>query len=281
MQLTRRQWFGLITFLVLLVASILVTVEPWKKSSARLIPYSERESAPVEIFIRWNGLEDGYPLTHTADTILRYSGFDLGYNEMYEQAAWVAYVLTREEVESEVASRTDQFRPDTAVRSGSADLGDYRGSGYDRGHLAPAGDMRWSETAMEHSFLLTNMSPQEPAFNRGIWRRLEEKVRQWAVEEDSLYVITGPVLDGVRGHIGENRVGVPDAYFKVIVDLSPPRFGMAAFLIPHRGSDREPGSYLLSVDSLEALTGYDFFAFAPDQEMVEWLESHPQEGKWE
>lgn len=281
MQLTRRQWFGLITFVILLVASILVTVEPWKKSSASLVSSSEGGVAPVEIFIRWNGLGDGYPLTRTTDTILSYSGFDLGYNELHEQAAWVAYVLTREEVESDVASRTDRFRPDTSVRSGSADLSDYRGSGYDRGHLAPAGDMRWSTAAMEHSFFLTNMSPQEPAFNRGIWRRLEEKVRQWAVEEDSLYVVTGPVLNVVRGHIGENRVGVPDAYFKVIVDLSPPRFGMAAFLIPHRGSDEEPTSFLLSVDSLEAVTGYDFFAFAPDQVMVEWLENHLQEGKWE
>jgi endonuclease G len=272
MQLTKNQWFGLITFLVLVIASYLVTVEPWKKSSSSLVN-SSGEGPPFPIYLHWPGLDTGYPETHNTDTILRYSGFDLGYNEQFEQAAWVAYVLTRQEVISNSVERNDRFRPDTLIRSGSADLSDYRGSGYDRGHLAPAGDLNWSEQAMDESFLLSNMSPQDPSFNRGIWRRLEEKVREWAVEKDSLYVITGPVLNSVEQVIGANEVGVPSSYFKVLVDLSPPDHGMAAFLLPNRGSSSDPASYAITVDSLESVTGYDFFAFAPDQPMIEWLEA--------
>lgn len=279
MQLSKNQWFGLITFVVLLLASYLVTVEPWKKSSSSLV--GNREGGPpIPIFIRWERLDAGYPATHTTDTILSYSAFDLGYSEKYEQAAWVAYVLTREEVLTNIVERNDHFRPDSLIRTGSADLSDYRGSGYDRGHMVPAGDLNWSERAMDESFLLSNMSPQDPSFNRGIWRRLEEKVRQWAIEKDSLYVITGPVLNSMEEVIGENEVGVPEYYFKVLVDLSPPDHEMAAFLLPNRGSSSDPAQYAISVDSLESVTGYDFFAYAPDQHIIEWLEATLMTENW-
>jgi endonuclease G len=279
MQLTKKQWFGLVTFVVLLLASYLVTVEPWKKSTSSLAGNKEG-APPVPISIQWNSLEAGYPATPDTDTILNYSGWDLGYNEQFEQAAWVAYVLTREEVLANVAERNEHFRADTLIRSGSADLSDYRGSGYDRGHMVPAGDLKWSERAMDESFLLSNMSPQDPSFNRGIWRRLEEKVRQWVVEKDSLYVISGPVLSSVEDFIGDNEVGIPGSYFKVLVDLSPPDHGMAAFLLPNKGSSSDPILYAISVDSLESVTGYDFFAFAPDQQIIEWLESRLEKDKW-
>lgn len=280
MRLTRKQWTGFIILVILLVVLLLITSGPWKQSSSSLSARLEREAPPATIFIQWNGLEMGYPATRNTDTILSYSGFDLGYNETYEQASWVVYVLTREEVETVIAERTDHFRPDTSLRSGSADLEDYRGSGYDRGHLAPAGDMRWSRTAMEESFLLSNMSPQQPGFNRGIWRRMEVQIRKWAVEKDSVYVITGPVLDPVSGVIGKNQVGIPPFYFKVVVDLSPPDFSMMAFLIPHHASDRELSDFAITVDSLENITGYDFFAQAPEQELIEWLEGDLQPEQW-
>jgi endonuclease G len=272
MRLTKNQWFGLITFLVLIMASYLVTVEPWKKSSSSLVTNLEGRP-PVPITIQWDHPDAGYPATHTTDTILTYTGFTIGYNEAFEQAAWVAYVLTREEVLSDSVIRNDRFRADTMIISGSAELSDYRGSGYDRGHLAPAADMRWSNRAMDESFLLSNMSPQEPSFNRGIWKRLEEKVREWALEKDSIYILTGPVLNSVVEVIGANDVGVPGSYFKVLVDLSPPDHDMVAFLLPHEGSSSDPVIYAITVDSLESVTGYDFFAWAPDQEIIDWMES--------
>ena len=274
MTMSKQHRFGLIAFFILLILAILVTIEPWKKYT-RSAQTALGEAPPPSISIHWENLAIAYPETSLADTILSYKGFDLGYNEASEQASWVVYILTKEELESGSISRTDDFRTDKSLASGSAALSDYRGSGYDRGHMAPAGDMKWDPEAMSQSFLLSNMSPQTPSFNRGIWKKLEEQVRQWALDKDSLYVITGPVLTRVESTIGENSVWVPAYYYKVIVDLSPPEHGMIAFLLPNEGSDQDLNSYAISVDSLESITGYDFFARAPDQDVIAWLEKHP------
>lgn len=280
MRLTKNQRFGLIVFLVLLVLAWLVTQEPWKRYSPQLGASALPAGPPANIRIAWEDLGTGYPQTSTTDTICSYAGFDLGYNEQYEQAAWVAYELTRSEVESALFERTENFRSDPAIGTGSSDPADYRGSGFDRGHLAPAADMAWDGMAMSESFLMSNMSPQEPSFNRGVWRRLEEQVRQWAVEKERLYIITGPVLEGIDSLIGSNGVGVPRSYFKVLVDLSPPDHSMIAFLIPNQGSSEGLDHFVLAVDSLERLTGYDFFAVAPDQEVIEWLERQADLSTW-
>ena len=281
MQISKSQRFGLITFIVLLIVAYLVTTEPWKKNAGELQTSMGPEASPMEIMIAWENLATGYPLALTADTILSYSGFDLAYNEQYKQAAWVAYVLTREEIESGSIDRTDNFRPDTNLATGSASLADYRGSGFDRGHLAPAGDMQWDSDAMSESFLMSNMSPQLPAFNRGVWNRLETEVRNWALEKDSIYVITGPVLASIDSFIGENQVGIPKHYFKVLVDLSPPDHSLIAFLLPNSASSGSLMSFAIPVDSLEQITGYDFFAAAPNPEMVDWLERRLDLDSWD
>ena len=277
--MTKKERWGLIAFIILIIASILVTTEPWKRSTAEIRGALEPE-APPTIAIKWVDLALGYPLAHTGDTILTYTGFHLAYNEQFEQAAWVAYVLTRDEIESGTIERTDNFRSDTSIVTGSATLADYRGSGFDRGHLAPAGDMKWDQLAMSQSFLMSNMSPQLPAFNRGIWRKLETEVRNWALEKDSLYVITGPLFSPSDSLIGKNGVGVPGYYFKVLVDLSPPDHDMIAFLLPNSGSSEDLMQFAITVDSLEQLTAYDFFSVAPDQEMIEWLEQRIEPGNW-
>jgi endonuclease G len=279
MSMTKKERWGLIAFIILIIASILVTTEPWKRSTAEIRGALEPE-APPTIAIKWIDLALGYPMAHTGDTILTYTGFHLAYNEQFEQAAWVAYVLTRDEIESGTIERTDNFRSDTSIVTGSASLADYRGSGFDRGHLAPAGDMKWDQLAMSQSFLMSNMSPQLPAFNRGIWRKLETEVRNWALEKDSLYVITGPLFSPADSLIGKNGVGVPGYYFKVLVDLSPPDHDMIAFLLPNSGSSEDLIQFAITVDSLEQLTAYDFFSVAPDQEMIEWLEQRIEPGNW-
>ena len=280
MQISKTQRFGLITFFVLIVIAYLVTTEPWKKRTRELQTSMGSETSAMAIVIAWNDLSTGYPHALTADTILSYSGFDLGYNEQYEQAAWVAYVLTREEVEWGIVERTDNFRADTNLSTGSASPADYQGSGFDRGHLAPAGDMQWNPTAMSESFLMSNMSPQLPGFNRGIWKKLESEVRNWALEKDSIYVITGPVLAPIDSFIGENQVGVPQYFYKVLVDLSPPDHSLIAFLLPNSASSDSLLQFAIPVDSLEQITGYDFFAGAPNQEMVDWLERQLDLGSW-
>lgn len=279
MHLTKKQKFGLISFLLLLLAAYLVTKEPWKTKGSDL-ESALVKSPPKNIRIKWNNLAAGYPLAFTTDCIRSYTGFDLGYNEKYEQASWVAYVLTREEVEAGTINRTDNFRADTSISTGSAKLADYRGSGYDRGHLAPAGDMKWNYNAMSESFLMSNMSPQAPSFNRGIWRSLESSVRVWATEKDSIYVITGPLLGSIDTLIGPNEVGVPDSYFKVLVDLSPPDHSMIAFILPNARSSEELIQFAISVDSLEIVSGYNFFASAPEADVIEWMEGNLDLDSW-
>ena len=143
--------------------------------------------------------------------------YALQYSEKYEQAIWVAYELTESEVMGKT-SRTNNFRPDPDIITGSATLGDYKYSGYDRGHLAPAADMKMTYQSMSESFYLSNISPQTPAFNRGIWRKLESLVRDFAIQMDHILVVTGPILSfPVKGYIGESKVAVPWGYYKVIL----------------------------------------------------------------
>ncbi len=224
MHLTKKQKFGLISFLLLLLAAYLVTKEPWKSKG------SELETALLK----------GYPQASTTDCIQSYTGFDLGYNERYEQASWVAYVLTREEVESGTIGRTDNFRADTSIATGSANRADYR----------------------------------------GIWRSLESSVRVWATEKDSIYVITGPLFGSIDTMIGLNEVGVPDSYFKILVDLSPPDHSMIAFILPNARSSEDLMGFAISVDSLEKISGYNFFASAPQQDVIEWMEGQLDLDSW-
>ena len=133
------------------------------------------------------------PADIPGDEIVKHTGYTLSYNEEYEIANWVAYELTRDEVLG-TADRGDDFREDKDVSTGSAKLKDYKSSGYDRGHMAPAADFKWSEEAMSDTFFLSNMAPQDPSFNRGIWGDLESAVRSMAYDNESIYVVVGPVL---------------------------------------------------------------------------------------
>lgn len=196
--------------------------------------------------------------------IVEHTGYTLAYNEATEQAAWVAYVLTDSMVLFGKANRRDYFNADDAVATGSAALQDYKGSGYSRGHLAPAADMKWSTTAMQESFLLSNMSPQLQEFNGGIWRVLEEKVRDWAVSEERLIIVTGPVFKNSTKTIGGNKVGVPDYFYKVIMDVSPPYYKAVGFVMKHEKGKKELYEYAMSVDEVETFTGLDFFTALPD-----------------
>lgn len=193
--------------------------------------------------------------------IIIHDGFSLCYRESYEQAEWVAYIITADKLEKN-AERTNDFREDFLVSTGSASPGDYKYSGYDRGHLAPAADMAYSTETMSQSFLMSNMSPQAPGFNRGIWKNLEAQVRTWAEKYNPLYVVTGPVLEEkVYPVIGENQVVVPEYYYKVLYTPETPegKPAMAAFIIPNESVKAPVSSFLVTVDEVEEKTGLDFF----------------------
>ena len=198
------------------------------------------------------------PLLPTDQQVINHHGFSLQYDEEHEQARWVLYKITAETARGPI-DRTDDFRSDPLVTTGSADLSDYRGSGYDRGHMAPAAAMAWSEIAMSESFYLSNISPQNAAFNRGIWRELESKVRSWAVKHGQIWVVTGPILKGDLKKIGDNQVSVPNYYYKVILDELEPNISGIGFVMANSNSDEEINEYAVTIDSVESLSGLNFF----------------------
>ena len=197
--------------------------------------------------------------------VITHSGYSLSYNELNEQANWVAYELTDEETHAKV-KRANKFVVDPLVKTGTANDKDYAGSGFDKGHLAPAGDMGWSAQTMTESFYYSNMSPQDLGFNRGIWKRTEELVRSWAIEYKSVYVVTGPVLTGGLQSIGSDKVSVPKYFYKVILDYNPPDIKGIGFVIPNTGSKGALQSYAVCIDEVEAVTGIDFFPLLPDDQ---------------
>ena len=201
-----------------------------------------------------------------ADCIIDREGYALGYIEYHEQPAWVIYHMTAEEAMTKAASRDDNFRPDPEIPTGSATLADYRGSGYDRGHLAPAADMAFSIKTMDESFYLSNMSPQKGEFNRGIWKDLESLVRSFALAEKDIYVVTGPILPQKKSlTIGASQVTVPGSYYKVVWDRTPPE-KMIGFILPNAGSSKSLQSFAVTVDAVEAATGLDFFSELPKEQ---------------
>jgi len=225
-----------------------------------------------------NALENFLPRYSPKDQIIRHFAYTLKYNEQHEQAEWVIYFLTKERASGSI-ERTDNFRLDPEVKTGSASLDDYKGSGYDRGHLAPAGDMTWSKIAMSESFFMSNMSPQEPSFNQGIWRNLESLVRSWAVDNNEIYVVTGPALKGDLPTIGLNKVAVPEFYYKVILDYQEPELKGIGFILPNQSSTLVLQTYAVNIDSVESFTGIDFFPAIPDS-MENIIESSLKLDKW-
>lgn len=193
-----------------------------------------------------------------SSNIIHHQFYSLSYNEKAEQAEWVSYKLTSHNF-SENIERTNDFREDPMVLKGSASPGDYHGSGYDRGHLVPAGSMKMNESSMSESFFMSNMSPQSASFNRGVWKRLEGKVRYWSENNDSILVVSGPILDNPISTIGKNKVFVPRAFYKVLVSYKEGKAMGIAFLIPHEKSDKSLYSFATSIDSIETLTGIDFY----------------------
>tara|TARA_B100000809_G_C15122450_1_gene524864 strand:- start:1803 stop:2588 length:786 start_codon:yes stop_codon:yes gene_type:complete len=224
-----------------------------------------------------DNLDLGIPSTE--GQLVDRTGYAFLYSEKHEQPLWVCYKLTKLEVLNKVAIRKDNFRLDPVIKTGSATLADYRGSGYDRGHLAPAADMAWSKQAMSESFFLTNISPQVPALNRGMWRILEEQIRKWAVEEQELYIMTGPIIRPNYKTIGSNKVTIPQWYYKVVVDYHQPVIKAIAFIIPNRKPQKSLRSFAVSIDKLEEMTQLDFLDKLTTEQQQQ-LESTVDLSKW-
>jgi endonuclease G len=250
--------------LLCLVVAIVYAFNSSSTTNEPLVNPSTEENKE-EITPQENVAHLEYPALLPNEKIISHTGYSFVYSEEHEQAKWIAYELTKEETNS-LFERTDKFLVDPFVSTGTAENSDYADSGYDRGHLAPAADMGWSASAMKESFYFSNMSPQLPGFNRGVWKRLEEMMRSWAIDNTAIYIVTGPVLTSGLPTIGGNRVSIPNYYYKVILDYTQPEIKAIGFILPHASSSAALNSFAVSIDEVEKATGLDFFPALPDDQ---------------
>lgn len=230
------------------------------------------------LWIREKLDEMGYPKSKGQLQAVHHLALSLGYSEPDEQAAWVQHIVIPE-VEFANVSRTNDFRPDSLVSTGSAVEADYflkeimpdgemryDGFGYDRGHLAPSADFRWSQTALSESYFYSNMSPQKPEFNRERWAELEAWVRTYVIDfKEPVFVVTGPVLKSGLKKQGSNEVSIPEQFYKIVLDVTGKEKRAIAFLMPNDHCAYPVSGYVTSVDAIEKLTGFDFFSSLDDK----------------
>ena len=200
-----------------------------------------------------------------ADDVIEYLGYSVSYNKDRKIPNWVSYELLASETDGPYSRKGKNFRQDPSLRLPQAEDNDYRNSGWSRGHMAPAGDFKWSDDAMWDTFYFTNCCPQDQSLNAGQWSTLEKKVRDWANRFGSVRVVTGPLVwENSYGTIGYNKVVVPDAFFKAVLAGEQ----SIAFVMYNKSENENMQKCAMSVDQLEELSGIDFFA-----DLDEFLES--------
>jgi endonuclease G len=209
-----------------------------------------------------------YIPTSTTNQIIKHRYYALSYNEKYEQAEWVSYFL-RSENEGIGHFKRPRFINDPKVSTESAASDNYKKSGYDRGHLCAAADMRFSKSAYDETFFTSNVAPQKHNFNDGIWKRLEEKSRYWATKYNGIYVVTGGILQKGLPTIGFEKVAIPNYFYKILYCNYQGKNKMVAFLIPSVKSKEPLYKFVVSVDSIEKMTGIDFFPQLDDTDEKE------------
>ncbi len=217
---------------------------------------------------------------HSSEEIIKRKNYTLNYNEDHEVANWVSYELDHKKLQN-CTKRNDNFRPDPLVSTGSAVDNDYKGSGFDRGHLLPAGDMKHNKEAMSDTFYFSNMTPQPANFNRGVWAKLENMMRSWGLKYGKIWIITGPLLRDNLAFIGSrNHVSVPEQYFKVILREQDNSYEGIGFLMSTSVPSNNLQDYATSIDAIEELTGFDFFEFLEDSTEEE-VEGNPSLMNWD
>lgn len=212
--------------------------------------------------------------------ILERAGYVTSYNKKTKLPNWVAWHLTADNTKGSHSRKGIDFMEDEDVPTPRADDWDYYNSGYDRGHMCPAGDNKWDSEAMRQSFLFTNICPQAPGLNRGDWNEMENACRSWARENGDIYIVCGPILYKVRHKtIGKHKVVVPEAFFKVVLCMrgTPKAIG---FIYKNGDGNRPKGDYVNSVDEVERITGFDFFQSLPD-DVEKALEATADLDEWQ
>ncbi|MHB9029887.1 MAG: DNA/RNA non-specific endonuclease [Candidatus Latescibacterota bacterium] len=237
--------------------------------AAALIASSAFAQLPLEFFL---------PSASSQGKLIRRNAYTLQYNLQHKQADWVVYQLTRARTEGAVAA-PENWRPDPETGSAPVQPSDLQNSGYDRGLLVPAGDLKWSKTAAAEAYLMSNVSPMKSALRRGLWAELERLTRSWAAENEEVYVVAGPVLKGTLSKAGKRGISAPESFFKVILDNREPDLKAIAFILSNGPAKQPLMSYAVSIDKVEALTGLNLFPSLPDQ-VENALESRLDTAKW-
>lgn len=261
----KRDWLWVLWLVAIAVLLLWWTREP---------PTTGGESS------QYDNLAYGEPAQ--SDFVTNRMGYALGFRNDWRQPSWVAYRLTPQEASSKEKKRANCFATDKGIPNAmSATPQDYAKSGYDKGHLAPAGDMCWSTDAMRESFLMSNMAPQVPSFNRGVWNMLEKHLRNFAALGKPLFIYTGPIFKECShtNGIGKSNVLVPSAFYKAVYNETPNEESMIAFVIPNSSANAPLSVYAISIDSLEKMTGMDFFNTLPKKKQEE-LESKVELKSW-
>ena len=214
------------------------------------------------------------PAGAPGDNIITHTGYTISYNTTTLIPNWVAYELTAEEASGDEDRGERTFSMDPDFKKYQARREDYSGSGWTKGHMAPAGDFRWDEEAMDETFYLTNVCPQNERLNAKDWNYLEKKVRGWARDFGKVWVVTGPIVgDNLYGKIGERSVTVPDSFFKAVLSVSKGKYRAIAFVMGNDSDRYYLKDCAMSVNDLEELTGLDFFPMLDDS-----IEESTEEG---
>lgn len=207
------------------------------------------------------------PICQNSDSeiFLQRRGYDVSYNQEFRLPNWVAWHLTFDHIEGEARRPSNAWQEDWDVPEPRANSDDYRGSGWSRGHMCPAGDNKWNAEAMNETFLYSNICPQNASLNSGDWNEIEIQCRRWAQKYGDIYIVCGPVLyNKMYRTIGHNQVVVPDAFFKVVLCLNdtPKRI---AFLCKNEGENHKTADYVTTISQVEQITGIDFFPSLPNE----------------
>lgn len=219
------------------------------------------------------------PMNKGKEQILYRTGYVTSYNRDNRIPNWVAWRLTKAHTYGNVSREDMKFEEDREVPSPRAAYWDYYNTGYDRGHMCPAADNKWSQKAMQESFLMTNICPQNTVLNAGDWNELEIQCRKWARRYGSINIVCGPILyKGAHKRIGKSKVVVPEAFFKVVMrEGKNPK--AIAFIYKNREGNRPKGDYVNTVDQLERITGMDFFSSLPD-DVEQKMEAEAELSDW-
>ena len=214
------------------------------------------------------------------EAIIEYKDYTCSYNEDFKIPNWLAYELTSEELHGPYSRKDKQFRRDESINLAQADGYDYSGSGWTRGHMAPAADFSFDDDSMWDTFYYTNCCPQASQLNFPLWEKLEERVRGWATQFGKVWIVTGPVIiDNKYGTIGEHKVVVPDAFFKVVLCQHKGEYHSIAFIMENTGDSPKYYNCMVRVNDVEKITGFDFFSLLDDS-IEESVESEMNYNLW-